>query len=227
MAKRNPVVSNTPVPPKRLTRDQRKAQTRERLIEVGRQHIIRHGLGDAVAERIAEDAGYSRGAFYANFEDKEDLFLAVVENDQAQRFRVFRAILEREKDCERLLQSLRESLVERVMDPEWIILQAEFEAGALRSEKIRRTYVDLHRRMLREGRQVMQEIMDVPGIHFALEPNDFLLTMLNFTQGMAVSQRLLGSELSQKGIRNLIRAVFDQLVITSPKPGTRVSPTRV
>jgi AcrR family transcriptional regulator len=44
---------------------------------VGREHFLRYGLGGVVAEKIAEDAGYSRGALYSNF-GKEDLFLAVI-----------------------------------------------------------------------------------------------------------------------------------------------------
>jgi AcrR family transcriptional regulator len=45
---------------------------------VGRKYFLSHGLGGSVAERIAEDSGYSRGVFYSNFDGVEDLFLAVV-----------------------------------------------------------------------------------------------------------------------------------------------------
>jgi AcrR family transcriptional regulator len=48
-------------PRKRLTREESRAQTRATLIAVGRRHFLRYGLGGAVAEKIAEDAGYSRG----------------------------------------------------------------------------------------------------------------------------------------------------------------------
>jgi hypothetical protein len=41
-------------PRKRLTRDESSAQTRAKLVAVGRQHFIRHGLGGDVAEKIAE-----------------------------------------------------------------------------------------------------------------------------------------------------------------------------
>jgi TetR/AcrR family transcriptional regulator, transcriptional repressor of aconitase len=46
-------------PGKRLTREESRAQTRATLIAVGREHFLRYGLGGAVAEKIAEDAGYS------------------------------------------------------------------------------------------------------------------------------------------------------------------------
>jgi TetR/AcrR family transcriptional regulator, transcriptional repressor of aconitase len=62
-------------PGKRLTQEERRAQTRATLMAVGRQHFLRCGLGGAVAEKIAEDAGYSRGALYSNFDVKEELSL--------------------------------------------------------------------------------------------------------------------------------------------------------
>jgi AcrR family transcriptional regulator len=205
-----------PVPARklRLSRQERKSQTRASLIEVGRRHILREGLGDAVAEKIAEEAGFSRGAFYGNFADKEDLFLTIVGDDQEKRFSLFRTILESDEPPESLLKGFRETFADRVTDPEWIILEAEFEAGALRSEKIRQTYIVLYRSMLKDGRQLLKKLAQQPGIQFILPPNEFLMAMLSFAHGMAVSQRLLGSELSVKGTRKLICSIFDRLLTT-------------
>jgi AcrR family transcriptional regulator len=72
-------------PRKRLTREESRAQTHAALIAVGREHFLRYGLGGAVAEKIAEDAGYSRGALYSDFDGKEDLFLAVIREEQDRR----------------------------------------------------------------------------------------------------------------------------------------------
>ena len=203
-----------PVRKPRLSRQERKTLTRASLIETGRRHILREGLGNAAAERIAEEAGFSRGAFYGNFTDKEDLFLTIVKDDQEKRFSLFRTILESDDTPENLLKRLREALADRVTDPEWIILEAEFEAGALRSEKIRQTYIELYRSMLRDGRRILKKLAQQPGIQFALPPNEFLMAMLSFAHGMAVNQRLLGSEISVKGTRKLICSVFDRLLTT-------------
>ena len=51
-------------PRKRLTREESRAQTRAMLIAEGRKHFLLYGLGGAVAEKIAEDAGYSRGVVF-------------------------------------------------------------------------------------------------------------------------------------------------------------------
>ncbi len=62
---------------KRLTRQESKEVTRKRLIEAAERLFIRKGFNNASVEEISEMAGYSRGAFYSNFDDKEQIFLAV------------------------------------------------------------------------------------------------------------------------------------------------------
>ena len=43
--------------------------------------MARDGYSGATIERIAEEAGYSKGAFYSNFENKEDIFLQLLERN--------------------------------------------------------------------------------------------------------------------------------------------------
>jgi AcrR family transcriptional regulator len=63
----------------KLTQGQRRARTRNALLESAARGLSRHGYGNLVLERVAADAGYTRGALYHLFQDKEDLALAVVE----------------------------------------------------------------------------------------------------------------------------------------------------
>jgi AcrR family transcriptional regulator len=66
--------------PKRppMTQDERRARTRNALLESAARGLSRYGYGNLVLERVAADAGYTRGAIYHLFEDKEALALAVV-----------------------------------------------------------------------------------------------------------------------------------------------------
>src|SRR5277367_1752951 len=95
---------------KRLTREESQAQTRATLMAVGREHFLRYGLGGAVAEKIAEDAGYSRGALYSNFDGKEDLFLAVIREAQDRRTEVFHSIFKEEPLAKERLRRMREAI---------------------------------------------------------------------------------------------------------------------
>jgi AcrR family transcriptional regulator len=62
-----------------LTQADRRARSREALLRAAAQGLSRHGYGNLRLEQVAEDAGYTRGALYHQFRDKEELALAVVE----------------------------------------------------------------------------------------------------------------------------------------------------
>jgi AcrR family transcriptional regulator len=202
-------------PRKRLTREQSKAVTRATLITVGRAHFLRHGLGGAVAEKIAEDAGYSRGALYSNFDGKEELFLAVIQEEQVRHLNVFRSILREESSAKGRLRKMRDSIAELITDRDWIVLRAEFEAESLRNERIRKSFIDVHRQQIRDGGELFRSLLRSSEITSSLKPEDFSMVMLNLAHGLAVTQKILGPELSQKNTRILIQSLFDLLILSA------------
>src|SRR2546430_15929634 len=62
----------------RRTQADRSAHTRSALLESAARGISRYGYGNLVLEEVAREAGYTRGALYHQFKDKEDLALAVI-----------------------------------------------------------------------------------------------------------------------------------------------------
>lgn len=62
----------------RLTQAERRARTRDALLESAAKHLSRYGYGNLKLEQVAREAGYTRGALYHLFADKEDLALAVL-----------------------------------------------------------------------------------------------------------------------------------------------------
>ncbi|MDQ3957680.1 MAG: TetR/AcrR family transcriptional regulator [Actinomycetota bacterium] len=62
----------------RLTQPERRARTRSALLEAAARGLSRNGYGNLVLERVAREAGYTRGALYHLFASKEDLARAVV-----------------------------------------------------------------------------------------------------------------------------------------------------
>ena len=62
----------------RRTQADRRARTRNALLEAAARGLSRHGYGNLVLEQVASEAGYSRGALYHQFANKEELALAVV-----------------------------------------------------------------------------------------------------------------------------------------------------
>src|SRR5665213_2007356 len=83
---------------RRSTQADRSARTRSALLESAARGLSRYGYANLILERVASEAGYTRGALYHQFRDKEDLALAVIDwVDETWRGEVGR-LIEQEPD---------------------------------------------------------------------------------------------------------------------------------
>jgi AcrR family transcriptional regulator len=62
----------------RLTRAERKQQTRHALLDAAARVFVRRGFQGSSVEDISAEAGYTRGAFYSNFSSREELFVELL-----------------------------------------------------------------------------------------------------------------------------------------------------
>jgi AcrR family transcriptional regulator len=76
-----------------LTRERRRALTRDTIVAAAAEVFGRRGFEGAALEEIAETAGFTRGAIYKNFSGKEDLFFAVADRDFAERLQTLSTLL--------------------------------------------------------------------------------------------------------------------------------------
>ena len=69
----------------RLSREEKKARTRAQLLDAARHVFAERGFAGASLDEVAEEAGLTKGAVYSNFANKEDLVLAVLEDNFNRR----------------------------------------------------------------------------------------------------------------------------------------------
>jgi len=81
---------------RRLTRDEKKAQTRAQLLDAADRVFRTKGFFAASLDDVADEAGYSKGAVYSNFDSKEDLFIALVEQLSDEQGTALAASVERD-----------------------------------------------------------------------------------------------------------------------------------
>jgi AcrR family transcriptional regulator len=87
----------------RPTRD----ETREKLFEAAAEVFEEHGIGAASIEMIAAAAGLTRGAFYSNFDGKDDLIIAMLEDHVERSLKHHRELLARHRDPADFVAALR------------------------------------------------------------------------------------------------------------------------
>jgi AcrR family transcriptional regulator len=131
---------------RRLTRKEKQAHTRSRLIQAAGTVFARRGLHHASIDDVAEEAGFTKGAFYANFASKEELFLAMLDVRFASRLEELeRATASDESPEEQARQAGADFSRAIAADPEWERLFFEFAAHAGRNEPFRRELVKRYR----------------------------------------------------------------------------------
>ena len=64
-----------------MSRDQKKAESRRRILEAARDVFFRDGFMRANLDEMAEKAGVAKGTLYRYFESKADLYVAVLTNN--------------------------------------------------------------------------------------------------------------------------------------------------
>src|SRR5207244_1269605 len=77
----------------RLTRKEKQAHTRACLMHSAAKVFAHRGLQQASIDEVAEEAGYTKGAFYANFKSKEELFLAMLDERFAKRIEDIESVI--------------------------------------------------------------------------------------------------------------------------------------
>ncbi|MGH8880561.1 MAG: TetR/AcrR family transcriptional regulator [Stackebrandtia sp.] len=114
----------------RLTREQSRAQTRQRIIDAAAELFTERGVNGASLEQIAERAGYTRGALYGNFADKHELVLALLTERTRREAEEVRQLGD---DFEAAAEQLRAWNRDRATRlREWMALRLELILYALR-----------------------------------------------------------------------------------------------
>ncbi|MQY37661.1 hypothetical protein SRB17_56650 [Streptomyces sp. RB17] len=134
--------------PKRVPR--RRVHTRARLLQAAFEVFSAKGFGRVSIEEVCEAAGFSRGAFYSNFDTLDELFFALYQE---------RADLIASQVAEALAQDGPgldvPASVDRVtevllLDVDWLLVKTDFLVHAARDPETARALLD-HRARLREA----------------------------------------------------------------------------
>lgn len=172
----------------RLTRAEAKARTRELLLESAAQTFARKGFAGSSVEEIAESAGFSIGALYSNFSNKEELFLELAATYHSDRIaEAAKVVLNESPDG--TLKSVRK--VGRILvdaakeDSDFALLQAEFWLYAVRNPDV----LDTMAERMRQPRQALEELV-----------------------GEALERQATPPEANARSVATVVAALFDGLI---------------
>jgi AcrR family transcriptional regulator len=120
----------------RMTRAESQAQTRAQLVTTAKRLFFEDGYHPTSLEKVADAAGYSKGAVYSNFRNKDELCTAVLDEIRAERLGEVLEIIAR-PDTPSRIEALRAWADRVIGDPGWTSLEVEFAVHARRDEQLR------------------------------------------------------------------------------------------
>jgi AcrR family transcriptional regulator len=168
----------------KLTPERRRALTRSTLIDAAADVFAKRGFHAASLEEIAETAGFTRGAIYKNFENKEELFFAVIERRIDAQLSRFREVLHEDaaaaRDPARLAAIWEEALA---FDKDWFTLDLEFRLYAMRNEEARERWVAHEREFRGLVAGFIEEMQQALGTSTTIDPDTMAGIVIPASQG--------------------------------------------
>ena len=175
----------------RLTRQERQAATRERLIEAATRVFARRGYLSASVEEIADEAGFSHGAVYSNFSGKEDLFLAAYAERIVRRQGEILAAHHRAATPAEQARAAADGWMERVRsDPEYFLLFLEFVLHAARNPDVGRRFA----KQTSTTRRTIEALLEQRADETPIAPDRMALAIRALGLGLAIEHVLDTSE---------------------------------
>ena len=217
-----PLFGNYMNKPATLSRHKERAEiTRARLIQSAEKVFARDGFEAAKLEEIAADAGYTRGAFYANFESKEDLFFALLEREIGLRIASLEREMDKVREPEAKLKAVRDFFLTKTLDRRWCLLALEFKLFAVRHPEVRQRLAAMHRRFVGPRVGFLEEVMKALGHELPASAYATGVSLAALGNSLTLEHMLDPALMPEDDVRQIMSSFFTSLTSTSRKKSAK------
>lgn len=195
----------------RLTRAESQARTREQLIVTAKELFLRDGYGPTSLDKVADAAGYSKGAVYSNFRNKDELCLAVLDDIHAEQAARIAEVITDATTVEERLSRFNDWAERNIGDQAWTALEVEFAVNARRDERLRRELASRDKGI----RDIISGLVTANSAEFdidlPLSADDAATALLSLGIGLGI-QRAIDPTISVSVLTDVMRLVAGRAV---------------
>jgi AcrR family transcriptional regulator len=196
----------------RLNRAEQAARNRALVLDAARRVFLARGYHGATLEQIADEAGFSTGVVYSQFDSKADMFLALLEARIAERAaenaRMAGSLADRGG-----LQAFLDHLARGDQaTPGWLLLVIEFRVHAARDPVLARRYAAAHARTVEALAGLLEPVSTQDGAAPAVAPRRLAELMLALSAGSTLEQAASPDALGGPQLAAQLAQVLDPLV---------------
>ncbi|MFJ8647276.1 TetR/AcrR family transcriptional regulator [Streptomyces sp. NPDC093546] len=210
-----------PLPKRRLTREETRQQTRDRLLAAAAELFAERGVSGTPVEQIAERAGFSRGAFYGNFDDKNDLVRELLLRRTQAELREVQAMAADAASFAEVLDRLRawnRARAEHLTS--WLSLRLELLLHALRNPELRGPLAEreeLAQGAIGEG--IRQELARRGVATPPADPASLALIAHALEDGLLIQRLLTPDRISAEVVVDAVELLLDSWAALGATPG--------
>ena len=192
----------------RQTRTESQASTRGQLLETAQRLFLSDGFSATSLEKVAAEAGFSKGAVYSNFANKDDLCLAVLDGIRAERITELVGDVVGAEGIEGRLAGFARWAEKNIGDEGWTALEVEFATTGRKSTRVRDEVSSRRRQITAAIASLLQSQADELGVSLPLPANDAAVTLLGLGIGLGV-QRAIDPEVPVSPLVDLLRLLIE------------------
>lgn len=175
--------------PTRPNRAEKREANRRRILTAARTVFGARGYHAATIEDIADEAGLSNGAIYYNFDSKEELFLALLDERLDERLEHLRATLSGPADVPDALPAEARDVTRSFKESrEWRLLLLEFIAYAARNPRFAERLQDHNRKLHAAIAEALESHLSRRGITPPLAVDRLAVVVSGLANGLAVEE---------------------------------------
>ena len=174
------------------------------------------GVRRVTVDDLVGAAGFTRGAFYSNFDSIEEVFFALFDQQSRRMLATVRETVDAIPDAEFSLDSIGRILDSlRPFGRDWYLIQAEFTLLAVRNEKAREVFTEHHRQFEQEMQELVTHTVARLGRVPTVPAQQLAETLIGLYQHALAHEHLGTGALDT---RALVDTVLPQVVIGLSRP---------
>lgn len=187
--------------------------TCRKLLAAAEKIFARDGFEAARLADIAALAGYTRGAFYAHFKSKEDIFFALLEQWVGRRIGEVNTVRERHADPPARLRALRQHYAHTATDRRLALLSLEFKLFAIRHPQAHARLRARLRPLRQNAGRILQRMAKDTGANLAISGLTAATALGSFSNALLLEHIVDPYSVSDADVRHLLGVFFDAVLV--------------
>lgn len=193
-----------------MTRREKQQHTRSSLLSAAAKLFCRNGLEGASVDQVAQAAGYTKGAFYANFKSKEELFLVMLDERFAGELERIDQALAGSQEPHAEARAAAADFIHFAGDEDWPRLYFQFVAHAARDDEFRQELATRQQAMREKLAETFARWKDAHDARPALPLEEVTAMIYCMADGFLVDRMIepgLSEDLYEKMIEVFLRGL--------------------